>query len=559
MKEADVRDAIREALDKLGLSGADFSVELPELAFGDFATNAALIYGKREGKVPQELARLIATELMTLGRPWIKEASVAGPGFVNITLAPAALYDVLSAALADKDGFSKTDVRAGEKVMVEYTDPNPFKEFHIGHLMSNAVGESFSRLVENAGADVKRACYQGDTGLHVAKAIAHRLEAGAAWATVKDIGASYATGSRMSEEDAAFRERVVEVNKRIFDRADESVNAIYDEGRAMSLAYFDEQYRILGTSFDYFFYESQSGPLGAAAVKERVGTVFAESDGALVYRGEERDPSLHTRVFVNKEGLPTYEAKELGLAQLKADAYPYDRSIVITGNEVNDYFRVLLSAMSEVYPDLAARTEHHSHGMLRLTTGKMSSRTGDVITAESLINETATRVAEVMKESGREGNDSLARDVAVAAIKFLILKQAPGKDVIFDREKAIAFDGDSGPYLQYTRARINSLIRKGAESGFSPVPADSLATADLVRAIARFKVVAERAERERAPHRIATYLLDLAAAFNHFYNAEQVIVLGDSATAGRLAVAAAAGNVIERGLWLLGIRSPESM
>ena len=247
------------------------------------------------------------------------------------------------------------------------------------------------------------------------------------------------------------------------------------------------------------------------------------------------------------------------MAKIKYDAFPYDVSIVVTGNEVNDYFRVLLDAMSKVFPELAAKTEHYSHGMLRLPTGKMSSRTGDVITAESLIEETKEKARAKVAEStfSDAERDEVAERVAIGAIKYSILRQAAGKDIIFDFEQSLSFEGDSGPYLQYTYARTRSLL---AKAGDKKLDVGSMAGEDipsLHKHMLRFPEAVLRAEASREPHHIATYLIELAREFNAFYANNPVI--GSSDEGYKLALVQMTSRILRRGLDLLGITAPERM
>jgi arginyl-tRNA synthetase len=420
--------------------------------------------------------------------------------------------------------------------------------------MSNTIGEALSRLVEASGADTKRACYQGDVGMHVASAIwGKRKDPSLSWGKAYALGATtYKNGTD------AEKAEIVALNKTIYTRTDDTVNALHDGGREESLRYFEGIYAKLGTRFDHYFFESKSGTFGKEVVEKHMGTVFEKSEGAVIYKGDE-SKGLHTRVFINKEGLPTYEAKELGLAKIKHDAYNYDHSVVVTANEVNDYFRVLLDAMAKVFPDLAAKTEHIGHGVMKLPTGKMSSRTGDVITAESMIADVKAKVLEKMKENDMKDKDQVAEDVAIAAIKYSILRQAPGKDIIWDVEQATNFEGDSGPYLQYTHARTSALLRKGKEMGISPDIAHT-ESGSLARILARFSDIVLRAQRERAPQYVATYLTLLAQEFNSYYGNTHILDEKDKEGSGkRLGLAAAVGNTLRSGLWMLGMKAPEAM
>jgi arginyl-tRNA synthetase len=411
--------------------------------------------------------------------------------------------------------------------------------------MSNAIGEAIAGLTEATGSEVKRACYQGDVGMHVAKAL---------WK------GDYALGSKAYEEDESAKSEIQEINKKIYDKSDDNLNSQYQKGKQQSLEVFEKIYKKLGTHFDYFFFESESGPKGLEIVKANTPKIFQESDGAIIYKGEDRDKKLHTRVFVNKDGLPTYEAKELGLAPIKKEKYDYTKSIVITGNEVNEYFKVLLSAMSEVFPELAAKTIHISHGMMRLPSGKMSSRTGDVVTAESLINTVAEEAQKVIEKSGRQTEEGLAEKVAVGAIKFSILRQHPGKDIIFDVNKSVSFEGDSGPYLMYTHARANSLIEKGRAENIEPVEAKELFGAkNLMRMLIRFEDVVSRAAGEYSPNLLVEYLLEICGAFNSWYANEQMITEDKKQSSQKLFIVKEFQNILAKGLKTLAIAAPERM
>src|SRR3989338_3810525 len=392
-----VRGGLQELYPEVSL--LDFSVEYPEdFSHGDSPTNSAMVHALALCKNPREIAEALAQKIQSAKGEKIERVEIAGPGFINFYLSRSVLANGVAEVLEHGDRYGANDALKGKRVVVEYTDTNPFKAFHIGHLMTNCIGESLSRIVEFSGADTRRINYQGDVGLHVAKGVWGMLVARDAGELVQVrtqgvsekamfLGKAYAYGAGMYEDDEAVKKEIQEINKKIFARSDADITALYDEGRAWSLEYFETIYKRLGTKFDHYFFESEVASLGKQLVETGIEkNIFERSDGAVVFRGE-KYPGLHTRVFINSDGLPTYEAKELGLAKIKYEKYPYDMSVVITGNEVNEYFRVLLVAMSLVLPELAEKTKHISHGMLRLPSGKMSSRTGEVISAESLILE----------------------------------------------------------------------------------------------------------------------------------------------------------------------------
>ena len=410
----------------------DVHLEHPtDLSLGDYSSKVALAYAKEMKIKPRELAEKISEEIRKNKIKEVEKTEVAGAGFINFFLSKEFFATSLSNAIKAGENFGENESLKGKKIIIEYTDPNPLKEFHIGHLMSNTIGESLSRIIEFHGAEVKRACYQGDVGLHVAKAVLGMktlrdlMPDDKAMLTnkVKFLAMSYSLGSSSfsSLGDIDDFDRRVEginkaiesgelkiINKKIYDRSDEEINKFYDWGKDVSLKYFGEIYKKLDTKFNFNFFESETGDFGKKIVEENLKNgVFEKSGGAIVFKGEKY--GLHTRVFINSEELPTYEAKELGLAKIKYDKYPYDVSIVVTGNEINDYFKVLLKAMEIVFPDLAEKTKHISHGMLRLPSGKMSSRTGDVITAESLMADTPK--LRVVKIKDRNYDERMKKEI----------------------------------------------------------------------------------------------------------------------------------------------------
>ncbi len=564
MKEK-LENLIKETLKSLAVEAKNLSLEHPEdLSHGDYSTNVAMASAKELGRNPKELAEEIKNEIEKNLPDYLSKIETAGPGFINFHLSPKFFIESLADILDQKNDFGKNKTLAGKKAIVEYTDPNPFKEFHIGHLMSNAIGESLSRLVQWSGAETKRACYQGDVGLHVAKTIWALLKNGKTEIkNVQELGEAYAFGSKAYTKETQKKE-IDTLNKKIYDRSDETINSIYDQGKKISLEHFEKIYQKFGTKFDYYFFESETGQSGKEIVFEFLKKgIFEESDGAIIFKAEKYDPKLHTRVFINSLGLPTYEAKELGLVKIKHDKYPYDLSIVITGNEVNDYFKVLLKALELIYPDLREKTSHISHGMLRLPTGKMSSRTGDVITGESILEKIEEMVLVKIKDRGFDAKEAedIAKAVSVGAIKYAILKQALGKDIIFDLEKSISFDGDSGPYLQYAFTRSNSILEKAKGEGIKAWAVDMEASpaGELEKLLYRFPEIVLEARELNAPHHILTYLVNLAQGFNGYYARTKIIDLSDPASSHKVALTEAFSIVMKNGLYILGIQAPEKM
>ena len=563
MKE-ELKKEIGSILKEMGIENPKVNLDYAaRMEMGDYSSNVAMMYAKELGKNPFDLAEEIKHHLEAELPSGMDRVDIVKPGFINFFFDQGYFNSVIKEA--QKENYGKNKNLNGEKTIIEYTDPNPFKEFHIGHMMSNTIGESVSRIIESQGAKLKRANYQGDVGLQVAKAV---------WAMKKGqaLLEAYAFGHKAYEEDESAKAEIIEINKKIYDKSDDAINEIYEDGRKKSLLYFEVLYNKLGTKFDYYFFESEVAEFGKETVEKNIGSVFEKSEGAIVFKGENFDRKLHTRVFISSEGLPMYEAKELGLSKIKYDSYPYDTSIIITANEISEYFRVLLKAMTLVFPELAQKTKHLSHGVIKLPEGKMSSRTGNIISAESLINQVKEKILTKMNsrfesERSEEGKyeaiatTEIAEIIAVGAIKYSILRQAIGGDIIFDFDKSISFEGDSGPYLQYSAVRAKSILRK-VESEKSKVESgipENWKTTNIERMIERFPSVVERAGSEYAPNYIATYLIELSSEFNSFYASHKIIDTEDPTSPYRLLITQAFYNVMISGLDLLGIKVPEKM
>lgn len=553
-----IKTLIKQAGANLGLDFTTINLEHPDdITHGDYSTNVALAHAKSLGKSPREIADSLKLEIEKNLPKEISKVEVAGAGFINFYLTREFFSNSIKEIVEDED-FGKGKALGGKTALFEYTDPNPFKAFHIGHLMANAVGETLSRIAENQGANVKRICYQGDIGLHVAKTV---------WAMsqmrdkmpsdtesfdekIKFMGDAYVLGTNTYDSDENIQQDIKSINKKLFEKSDADLQELYDRGREWSLLYFDLIYKRLGTKFNDFIFESEVADLGKKIVIDNIPNIFTESDGAVIFKGE--DHGLHTRVFLNSERLPTYEAKELGNAIEKTRRHKFDISVITSASEISEYFKVLKCVMGILDKGMADKTHFVPHGMLRFADGKMSSRKGNIITGESLIND-IKEVAEGKIEKNAEEKDKISEAVAVAAIKYSILRQSPGKDIIFDKEKSLSFEGDSGPYLQYAFVRTESLLEKAKslniKMGTSVTPDDIFS---IEKFLYRFPEITLRAWEEKAPQLIVEYLTHLAGAFNNFY-AQGLIVSDSPDSPYKIAITKAFGIVMKRGLELLAI------
>lgn len=553
--------SIQNAISSMGiLNDKNINIEHPEdMSHGDYSSNVALIYAKDLKTSPKQLAENIVSILKKDLPEQVLNIEIAGPGFINFYLKTS--YFTKEVLNIDKD-FGKNKNNQGKEIMVEYTDPNPFKIFHIGHLMTNAIGETISRLVEFSGAKTIRACYQGDVGMHVAKTVWGILKNNDYKDDIKYLGDMYAFGAKEFDDNEKSKQEITEINKKIFNRSDKDINKIYDTGRKLSLQYFDKIYEKLGTSFNNFFFESEVSEDAIKIVNKFLDKgIFEKSDGATIFPGEKYGE--HTRVFINSHGLPTYEAKEIGLTFKKFNIYPnLNKSIVVSANEINTYFKVIIAAMKNIDINIAEKMMHIGHGILRPSSGKMSSRKGNVVSAEDLIHEFKELVDEKMKDRDfSEGEkDKISEMISIAGIKYMILRQAPGGDVIYDPEKAVSFEGDSGPYLQYATVRAKTVLKKAHESGIKMDHKDlPSSVTSFEKKLLRFPEVVQRAQNEYAPQFITSYLTDLAGEFNSYYANNQIIDKENKQSAYRISLTQSFVDVMTNGLWILGIKVPEKM
>lgn len=543
--------------DVFGITQAVY-LSRPDEQFGDYATNVALQLAKQVGKNPREVAEMLAAKISENLAAEVQAISIAGPGFINMQLTDQALVAAMHTPASQP--------LAGQKVLVEYSDPNPFKPLHAGHLYTTLVGDTIARLVEHAGAETIRLNYGGDVGLHVGKtmwailraisgenvtALAEIAEANRAnW-----LGERYVEGNNVYEEDAAAKDEIVAVNKRVYELHssgdhDSPFAQIYFTTRQWSYDYFAVLYRQLQVvPFDRYIPESEVTPLGLQTVEtQRAAGVFKDSDGAVVFEGEPF--GLHTRVFINSAGLPTYETKDVGLSLTKWQDYHFDESIIITANEQAQYMRVVIKAIEQFAPEPAQRTRHLTHGVVKLQGGvKMSSRTGNVVTALEILE--AARLA------GAATNTNPSEDTILAAVKYAFAKSRVGGDIVYDPQESIALEGNSGPYLQYAHARARSILDKSHVTTTVEMSELTDGERSLVRKIGLYNEAVDLATHERMPHHVCTYLYELAQTFNRFYEHHRVI--DDEREALRLQLVQRYADTLKQGLGLLGITAPDKM
>lgn len=538
-----ISQAVKQLFDQ------DVAVQLtrPDPKFGDFATNVALQLANPLGKNPREIAEAIAKELRD--REELSEVSVAGPGFINVKLRDQAILELLKTY--------PRSARSGETVVIETNNPNPFKAMHIGHAFNAIVADTIANLLALAGTKLHRVSYHGDVGAHVGKSM---------WAILQYIDGDvkkldeivpaernafmsrmYAAGAKAYKEDEAVKAKITELAKQSFTLDDPLYRQVYETCKQWSFDEIDHNMQRIGNQpIERRYLESEADNKGVPIVRKHVPKVFKESDGALVFPGSQY--GSFDNVFVTSQGLGLYGARDLGLMTLKNDDFHAKKSYIVTAEEQKAYFQGVIKAAELCMPELTGVTKNISTGTVKLATGKMSSRDGDVITIGWLFDEFSKAIG----ERGGEPTD----DVVAGALRYQFLKVKIGSDVVFDINDAVSLTGNTGSYLQYAHARARGILAKSEQAVAFPTELfdeDRL----LVRKLSEYAEAVNRATESLEPHHICTYLFELAQEFNRYYEKNQVV--GSDKEAHRVGLVAVYADILKAGLTILGIIAPDKL
>ena len=570
------------------LYGLDFDSDItpaPANVDADYSTNAPLKLAKELHKSPMDIAKEIQEKLLGTSVSARDDRSELGgeqkilvtpPGFLNFTLSDDVLINQIDKLSTDFDEEIASHAFDGKTVICEFSDPNPFKVLHVGHLYTSIVGDSIGKLFEYAGAKVIRANFGGDVGLHVAKTMYILQQKPIDKLNIEDIAKCYVEGTAAYDEDEAAHQEITKLNKEIYkinaeDLHDSALAKLYWRGRELSYEYFDNFYDSIGVKFDKYYPESTVAALGLKTVKEQLAKgVYEISDGAVIFNGDKF--GLHTRVFINGEGVPTYEAKDVGLIFTKWQDYHFDKSVIITGSEQLDYMKVVLKSIEQYAPELVEKTSHLIHGLVKLPGGvKMSSRKGNFLKAVDVLD--------MIKEALKNDHGSTDEIIALAATKYAFIKYKMGGNIIFDPHESVKMTGNSGPYLLYACVRAKKILasssstseehnrRRGDYGATEPLERGREGTFQrnaiedaekrLMKKILEYKGVLEESVAEMAPHKVANYLYELAQEFSRFY--EKCPVIGCEREAERRKLVQVYLATMTHGLNILGIDIPEEM
>lgn len=511
-------------------------------------------------------------------------------GFLNLSFSDAYWVNLLNDTILS-DSFAVLP-KNGKKVMVEYSSPNTNKPLHLGHIRNNLLGFSVAEILGAAGYDVIKANLVNDRGIHICKSML-------AWQKFGEGQTPESTGMKgdhlvgkyyvifdkeykkeidelkaagQSEDDAKKNAPLIKEAQAMlqqWEAGDEEVISLWKTMNSWVYAGFDKTYKQLGVDFDKFYYESDTYLLGKDIIQEGLdkGVFFKKEDNSVWI--DLTDEGLDQKLVLRGDGTSVYITQDLGTAQLKYDEFKMDESIYVVGNEQDYHFKVLFAILKKLGKDWAQGLFHLSYGMVDLPHGKMKSREGTVVDADDLMQEmldtAQQRTEELGKTEGLEEDEKAAlyNTLGMGALKYFLLKVDPKKRLLFNPNESVDFQGHTGPFIQYTHARIKSVLRKAAYQADAAkvVPASiSAFERDLIQAIAGYPEVIALAAKEFSPAQIANYAYELAKLYNKFYHEENILKAEqEDVKQFRLHLSAAAAKVISGSMKLLGIQVPERM
>ena len=552
--EQAVRDALKTYVDERA------TLEIPpDSSLGDYAFpcfTLAKTHKKNPVHIAQELAKAIKID------KHIERIEAKGPYlnfFVNRKLFIA---DTLKRIDKEKEKFG-SGKKKKERFMVEFCQVNTHKAFHVGHLRGTLLGQALVNILGYYGYPVKGVNYQGDIGAHVAKVIWYLdkfketppKEHKGTW-----LGQIYQKAHKMIEEKAEYKEEVSGVLQKLESKYPD-LTKIWEETRKYSLDEYEEYYQTLGIHFDEYFFESEMEKPGKKLVDELIAKgVAEEDDGAIIIKLGE----LGNFLLLKSNGTALYSTKDLALAKIKFEKFKIDYALYCVGSEQKLYFQQLFKTLEIMGFPQAKYCSHIPYELVTLQGGKISSREGELLLLHQLLDTVINLAAEEVKKRHPEWNmekiKENAEKIGLAALKFTYLAYDNNKTIMFDIEKAMRFEGETGPYLQYVYARIQSILSQAPER---TTPQHSLLQEpeeyEICKKMMRFEDVVKEAATSYKPHLIARYLIDLTQTFNEYYHKHRVLGDDQQLTEARLCLIEAVQRVLANGLSLLGIATMEQM
>ena len=556
---------------------------------------------KMSRKGPEQTAQEIG-EYLKVNEPAVAAFNVI-KGFLNLTIASATWIDLLNEIQADEQYGLVKATETSPLVMIEYSSPNTNKPLHLGHVRNNLLGNALANIVAASGNKVVKTNIVNDRGIHICKSMLAWKKYGNGEtpetsgkkgdhlvgdyyvsfdrhykAEVKELMTEFAAQG-MSEDEAKAKAEAAsplmqEAREMLvkWEAGDPEIRGLWEMMNNWVYAGFDETYRKMGVSFDKIYYESNTYLEGKEKVMEGLekGFFFKKEDGSVW--ADLTAEGLDHKLLLRGDGTSVYMTQDIGTAKLRFADYPIDKMIYVVGNEQNYHFQVLSILLDKLGFEWGKSLVHFSYGMVELPEGKMKSREGTVVDADDLMEEMIATAKETSQELGKldgltqEEADDIARIVGLGALKYFILKVDARKNMTFNPKESIDFNGNTGPFIQYTYARIQSVLRKAAESGIvvpGQIPAGielSEKEEGLIQMVADFAAVVKQAGEDYSPSIIANYTYDLVKEYNQFYHDFSILREENEAVkVFRIALSANVAKVVRLGMSLLGIEVPSRM
>ncbi len=597
---ADIRTAIKELY---GQEAAEGQIQLQKTKreFEGHLTLVAFPLLRLSRKKPEETAQEIGEWLLQNSQ--VVAAFNVVKGFLNLVIAPKVWVELLGSINADAQYGFTAPTEASPLVMIEYSSPNTNKPLHLGHVRNNLLGWSLAQIMEANGNRVVKTNIVNDRGIHICKSMLAWQKFGNGETPASSgkkgdhlIGDYYVAFDKhyraelktlteqfmsegLSEEDAkAKAEKESPLMKEAremlvkWEQGDEEVRTLWRRMNEWVYAGFDETYKALGVGFDKIYYESDTYLEGRDKVEEGL-------EKGIFYRREDNSvwadltaEGLDEKLLLRSDGTSVYMTQDIGTAKLRFQDFPIDKMIYVVGNEQNYHFQVLSILLDKLGFEWGKGLVHFSYGMVELPNGKMKSREGTVVDADDLVSEMVRQARATADESGKFADmpeaekAEVARIVGMGALKYFLLKVDARKNMLFNPEESIDFNGNTGPFIQYTYARIRSILRKAQDGGIAlpeTLPVDvelSTKEEEIVQHIADFANVVRQAGQEYSPSAIAAYCYDLVKEYNQFYHDFSILREEDpKKQAFRLVLSANVAKVVRLGMGLLGIEMPERM
>ncbi len=589
------------------LYGQEVSEKMVQLqkTRSEFEGNLTLVvfpFLKMSKKKPEDTAKEIGDYLVA------HDKNVAGynvvKGFLNLSIATSAWIGLLNTIHAEEHFGEREATDASPLVMIEYSSPNTNKPLHLGHVRNNLLGWSLAQIMAANGNKVVKTNIVNDRGIHICKSMLawqkwgngetpessgkkgdhligdyyvafdkhYREEVKELTAQLKAEGLGDEEAEKRAKDEAPLIKEAHEMLVR-WEQGDPEVRALWEKMNSWVYAGFDETYRALGVSFDKIYYESETYLEGKAKVEDGLarGLFFRKEDNSVW--ADLTNEGLDQKLLLRSDGTSVYMTQDIGTADMRFKDYPIDKMIYVVGNEQNYHFQVLSILLDRLGFEWGKDLVHFSYGMVELPNGKMKSREGTVVDADDLI---ATMIADARQMSEDKVNklegideaekDEIARIVGMGALKYFILKVDARKNMLFNPEESIDFNGNTGPFIQYTHARIRSILRKAAAEGIvipeklaDDMPVNEKET-DLIQKMNEYGTAVEQAGKDYSPSGIANYCYELTKQFNQFYHDYSILNADTEAEKQvRLVIAANVAKIIRNGMRLLGIEVPERM